>query len=121
MGGSLKPQYQINQFRDAVDFCGFQDLGYSSSIFTWCSKRHSNDMIQERLDRFFCANNWGDLFPVSSVCHLQFWQSDHRPLTLQFGVSGSHSVRVNHPTWRRFFYEAYWDDQPLYQDYVTRC
>ena len=45
-------------FKDAIDECGFMDLGYSGSNFTW-SKHYVNERsIWERLDRASCINDW---------------------------------------------------------------
>ncbi|KAL5753864.1 hypothetical protein ACOSP7_022084 [Xanthoceras sorbifolium] len=81
LGGLLKPQYLINNFREAVEFCGFQDLGYSGSIFTWSNKRHDSALIQEsvRLDRssrrrFFYEACWADQ-PSYIDCINRCWGS----------------------------------------------
>lgn len=33
-GGSLRPQSQMEKFRDVINFCGFMDLGYVGLDFT---------------------------------------------------------------------------------------
>ena len=36
-GGRLRPSKQMEDFRDVLDECGFQDLRFSSNKFTWCN------------------------------------------------------------------------------------
>ena len=36
-GGAIRSQQQMDGFRQVVDYCAFQDLGYSGSDFTWCN------------------------------------------------------------------------------------
>ena len=49
LGGSARSQTQMQLFRDAINECGFMDLGFTGSQF-W--KKHFNDghSVQERLD-----------------------------------------------------------------------
>ena len=37
LGGRPKPSRQMEVFRDVLDKCGFQDLGFSGNKFTWCN------------------------------------------------------------------------------------
>lgn len=39
LGGSLRNQSLIDNFRLALDDCRLQDLGYLGLAFTWCNKR----------------------------------------------------------------------------------
>ena len=67
-------------FRDAIDMCGFIDLGYSSSKFTW-SKHYSNGYsIWERLDRALCTPEWLTQFSGTKVSYLTCTTLDHSPL-----------------------------------------
>ena len=34
LGGSVRSQAQMQMFRDAIDECGFMDLGFTGSQFT---------------------------------------------------------------------------------------
>lgn len=34
-GGSTKPRLQMDRFTEAINFCGFRDLGYIGPKFTW--------------------------------------------------------------------------------------
>jgi len=33
----LRPSKQMEDFRDVLDECGFQDLGFNGNKFTWCN------------------------------------------------------------------------------------
>ncbi|KAL5572200.1 hypothetical protein UlMin_021797 [Ulmus minor] len=107
VGGGVKSQRAIDDFRKAVDDCQICDLGFVGDPFTWCNNR-PNDLIYERLDRGFGNIDWMDHFPNTKVEHLAAISSDHRPLLFSFG---NHLVtdrcgkkkRVN-----RFHFEEAW-------------
>ncbi|KAL5568655.1 hypothetical protein UlMin_025230 [Ulmus minor] len=84
LGGCLKPQRAIDDFRRAIDDCQICDLGFEGDPFTWCNN-WPNDLIFERLDRFFGNLEWVDRFPNTKVEHLVALCSDHRLLLLYFG------------------------------------
>ena len=37
MGGALRRERQMVEFRDALDYYSFRDLGFMSAPFTWCN------------------------------------------------------------------------------------
>lgn len=39
------------EFRDCLDICGLEDMGFSGHNFTWSKKKGGVGNIQERLDR----------------------------------------------------------------------
>ena len=41
MGGVLRNNAQMQLFRDVIDECGFMDLSYSGTQFTW--SKHYED------------------------------------------------------------------------------
>ena len=84
VGGGVKSQRAIDDFRKAVDDCQICDLGFVGDPFTWCNNR-PNDLIYERLDRGFGNSEWMDRFPNTKVKHLAAICSDHRPLLFSFG------------------------------------
>ena len=49
-------------FRDTVNVCGFQDLGFSGPKFTWCNMCEGNDRVYLRLDRAFANSDWLNAF-----------------------------------------------------------
>ena len=50
-GGYIRPHQQIHIFREAIDQCGFVDLGYVGWKFTWYKNYPCNVTIWECLDR----------------------------------------------------------------------
>ena len=48
-GGAPQSQSQMQQFRDALDHCGFEDLGFLGPAFTWRGRRQG-EWVWERLD-----------------------------------------------------------------------
>ena len=40
-------------FKDCLDFCNMVDMGFSGPRYTWSNKRELNNLILERIDRFF--------------------------------------------------------------------
>ncbi|KAK3229371.1 hypothetical protein Dsin_001252 [Dipteronia sinensis] len=46
----------MEDFREALDDCGLEGLGYLSLVFTWCNKREGGEMVQERNCAFLDSN-----------------------------------------------------------------
>ena len=49
-GGRIQPHGQMQAFREVLDECGFIDLGFVGSEFTW-HKHFADYTVWERLDR----------------------------------------------------------------------
>ena len=81
----------MQDFRDALDTCGFLDLGFTGLYFTWQGNRHGH-VVWERLDRGVANYDWMAKFPAATVSHLHCIASDHRPIPLLFDLNGE-SVR----------------------------
>uniref|UniRef100_A0A2N9J2I4 DUF4283 domain-containing protein n=1 Tax=Fagus sylvatica TaxID=28930 RepID=A0A2N9J2I4_FAGSY len=56
-GRAQRPDSQMQAFREALDDCGFHDLGYSGAPFTWCNNRFSGPTVWERLDRALASSS----------------------------------------------------------------
>lgn len=54
--------YVVNEFKEAVKFCGLIDLRCKGRPFTWSNKRFGPQLVKEKLDMFFCYKNWGSIF-----------------------------------------------------------
>ena len=80
MGGSSRSQVQMQLFREAIDECGFIDLDFSGSQFTWQKHFSNSHSIWESLDRCLANNDWLIKFVGSKVHHLHCSISDHNPL-----------------------------------------
>ena len=86
----------MEEFRDVLDECGFQDLGYSGNKFTWCNGHREGQTVWERLDRTVGTADWLSMFPTTKVVHLECGTSDHKPIMIHsLGIP----KQVNKPWW----------------------
>ena len=69
-GGPSRAQQQMEGFRKAIDFCGFQDMGYEGPKFTWCNQRPNEGRIQLRLDRVLVTVEWAEYYQNARVFHI---------------------------------------------------
>lgn len=53
-GGIDRKANVIADFRDVVRECKFSDLGSTWHPFTWSNRQFGPNLIEEKLDRFFC-------------------------------------------------------------------
>lgn len=61
--GNPRPENQMRSFRNTLDECHLQDLGFSGNPFTWNNGREDDENISERLDRFVANKEWQFQFP----------------------------------------------------------
>ena len=85
--GKVRPHNQMQAFRDTLDVCGFIDLGYIGSKFTWYGNRHGH-IIWERLDRGVVTHDWLEKYLAASIWHLHCVELDHRPILLILDLNG---------------------------------
>ena len=64
-------------FRNAINVCGFQDMGYERPNFTWCNRRSKGERIRLRLDRVLATVDWMELYHNSKVYHIVDSTSNH--------------------------------------------
>ena len=50
-GGRLRPTRQMDRFCEVIHYCGFMDLGYTGSPFTWSRNHPVDGQTYIRLDR----------------------------------------------------------------------
>ncbi|KAL0302936.1 UNVERIFIED_CONTAM: hypothetical protein Sradi_6161700 [Sesamum radiatum] len=53
--GTQRHQWQMNDFRRALEQCDLSDLGFQGPMFTWCYRRSHPNTVWARLDRA-CGN-----------------------------------------------------------------
>ena len=94
----------MREFREALDFCGFRDLGFVGSPFTWCNNRPDEGVTWIRLDRGVATPEWSQLFPTVRVHHIAGSLSDHCPLWLSSDDENKRFYKRNRP----FRFEATW-------------
>ncbi|XP_074314566.1 uncharacterized protein LOC141649785 [Silene latifolia] len=103
MKGGQRAQWQMNQFREAVDACGLIDVSFEGYAFTWDNGQVGEDNRQSRIDRATGTNEWMEHFPYARLCHLGREWSDHSPLKLV--LDRRENVAQ---TARRFRFEQIW-------------
>jgi exonuclease III len=103
-GGRRKALRQMRDFQEVVDFCHFQDLGFTGPRFTWQNGRDEDSFTQERLDRAFGNSDWCGLFPNAHVEVVVARNSDHAPICVSCYSSRRRARNYVH----HFKYEAGW-------------
>jgi hypothetical protein len=110
-GGNPMDNKLTTLFRNTLNHCDLQDLGYTGDIFTWNNKQSETQLIKERLDRFLANSEWANQFPSYQNSHLLRFKSDHSPILLEF----NHCLPLcqNKPRSRIMRFEQVWirDDQ----------
>ena len=84
--------------------CGFRDLDFVGSPFTWCNNRPEEGVTWIRLDRGVATPSWSQLFPAVRVHHIASSLSDHCPLWLSSDDENKRFYKQNRP----FGFEATW-------------
>jgi len=70
-------------FKDTLNICDLQDLGYQGDPYTWQTIMRLT-FIQSRLVRFLATSGWIQCFPNFINKHLLKYKSDHCPILLEF-------------------------------------
>ena len=73
----------MEAFREPLEGCQLEDLGFKGYPFTWNNKRPGEANTKFRLDRVVATMECKNKFQLSSVIHLPPHASDHLPLILQ--------------------------------------
>ncbi|MFQ6648039.1 hypothetical protein Gotur_021851 [Gossypium turneri] len=81
-GGLPRDERQMEAFRETLEECQLEDLGYTWVWFTWERGNLPETNIKERLDRGVANDKWRNLFPTGNIHHLTHSISDHCPLLL---------------------------------------
>ncbi|XP_074305800.1 uncharacterized protein LOC141641022 [Silene latifolia] len=82
MKGGTQAQWQMNNFREAVNDCGLRDVVFEGYEFTFDNGQANEANRQCRLDRAMGNEGWFELFPYARVEHLVREWSDHSPIKL---------------------------------------
>lgn len=61
-GGLNKSADVFNEFRDVVLDCKLFDLRSRGHPFTWSNRQFGPQLIEEKLDRFLCNQEWRTIF-----------------------------------------------------------
>ena len=96
-----------------IDECGFMDLGFEGSKFTWSKHFESGVSIWERLDRCLVNNSWFMKFGGSRVYHLSCTSSDHIPIFIYL-------LGLNPPIQKKKFrFKQMWLSNSSYEEVVV--
>ncbi|KAL0006038.1 hypothetical protein SO802_013599 [Lithocarpus litseifolius] len=91
------------------------DMGFSGPRYTWTNKRDINDLILERIDRFFMNPSWCVLYPHAKVTHLPRCHSDHCPVLMEaFPIQ---TVKLTRP----FRFQSFWLSDLSFPKIVTNA
>ena len=107
-GLALRPQRQIDLFREAVEDCGLYEFAFTGFEFTWDNRRVGVDNVKERLDRGF-----GNLVLIQHcggflAHHLVTMVSDHQPILIERDSPNGGNDQNRRRRKRRFLFEEMW-------------
>ena len=101
---SIRPRWQIENFRSVVEECNFHDLGYSGPLYTWTNRRDGDNEVSVRLDRAFVTPNFLQHFPLAQVHHICMASSEHMVITVELAQNHTTTPRRK----KRFHFEEHW-------------
>ena len=71
----------MEKFRNSLEFCELEDLGFMGDPFTWRNHSHrAETYIKERLDRVVANIEWRSHFPAYRAINRDPRHSEHRPV-----------------------------------------
>jgi hypothetical protein len=114
-GRRERGEWRMAGFREAVDYCGFSDLGYSGLPYTWDNKQEGERNVKVRLDRGLADEKFLDRFAFTEVTHVQTSESDHCALLIEIANQAPNGQRRR---CHMFRYENMWTRDPTYADLV---
>lgn len=117
IGGQGRPERQMEGFREAVEVCGFTDLGYIGLPYTWDNRQPTGRNVKVRLDRGLADEGFMNLFSNNKVWHIQTTESDHCCLVLECSQVWHRGRRRK----RRFRYENMWRRDATYVQMVEEA
>ncbi|KAK1284161.1 hypothetical protein QJS10_CPB21g01739 [Acorus calamus] len=81
--GGRPPNYASTiEFNNVMSTAGLIDIGFQGPRFTWSNNRLGLARISARLDRAFVNHVWLSKYNTSSLFHLPYVGSDHKPILL---------------------------------------
>jgi hypothetical protein len=73
----------MDNFKQALEDCDLDDLGFNGDASTWRNHSHTADRyVRERLDRAVATPAWRTRFPLYKVRNGDPRHSDHRPVII---------------------------------------
>ncbi|KAM0903186.1 hypothetical protein ACQ4PT_018814 [Festuca glaucescens] len=119
-GGLGREQWQIRGFKEAVEDCGFADLGYHGLPYTWDNRQGDGSNIKVRLDRALGDHKFMAELGETEVFHLPLTESDHCALLVEVRQRAAGSSRKSRKP-KPFRYENMWQRHGEYKEFVNQC
>lgn len=117
-GGRQRSQWCMDDFREALQACRVEDLGFEGDRFTWRNNNHRVEgYIRERLDRAVANIEWQEMFPNVKIINGDPRHSDHRPLVID---TGPEEVRRRGGT-TTYRFEAAWTEEEECKEVVKKA
>lgn len=92
-GAAIRRDSQMEMFRDTLEFCRLNDLGFIGSKYTWNNGRDSAEFTKEWLDRALGNLEWCELFQEKVVHVLPSNSSNHKPQLIQCDITKSQPIK----------------------------
>ncbi|XP_074314076.1 uncharacterized protein LOC141649280 [Silene latifolia] len=115
MKGGSRPQWQMNNFRAAVDECGLRDVAWVGNQFSFDNGQVGDANRQCMLDRALCSSSWTDIFPYARLFYLEREWSDHSPIKLVLDHRVRESLRP-----KEFKFEHMWVGEKGCEEAIER-
>ncbi|CAL1406927.1 unnamed protein product [Linum trigynum] len=94
----------MDNFNQALNYCGLEDLGYYGRRYTWDNNHKDDTFLEERLDRMVASMSWKQNFPNARVNNVRRCGSDHNPIVLHTEIQEEEEIKWGHT----FRFEAVW-------------
>ncbi|XP_062094362.1 uncharacterized protein LOC133800420 [Humulus lupulus] len=104
---------EMVSFQSCVAECGFEDVKYNGSYFTWNNKQEGKARVCAKLDRVLANNVWLETFPTTKVSYLSEGIFDHSPGLLSI-------YPTTHDSHKPFRYFNYWSFLAEFTDIVQK-
>jgi hypothetical protein len=115
IGGNERQEWKMEGFRDAIEECKLEDLGFYGVPYTWDNKQQGDKNIKVRLDRALGDDKFQECFDNTIVNHLQCCESDHCALLISVRQSDWIDVAL---TEKPFRFENAWTRHERYNQTV---
>ena len=106
----------MRAFREVVDDCALQDLGWAGVEYTWDNMQHGAANVKARLDRALANTELLDIFVESRVRHVSSIESDHCFLVVELR---EHQNNWNKKGMKQFRYENVWQSHADYDELIS--
>lgn len=106
-------------FRECLNKCQVEDLGYDGNIFTWSNGRDEHDFVECRLDRAAASEEWKTLFPFFKIKHLPRYKSDHNPILIEAYNTPKAQTEVSKR--KKFRFEQMWCREEQFKEVMREA